>query len=535
MSQKKKKNIKVFIPLILVELWIALTYGLYRFGIWVFPGREDVKLFVYIALYMVAFFLGYYIYILKIKKKTQTDEEIIENTNIPQKYLITLCIINGIMLIPFCLTRTGSIIPPIGNIVLDFGGGYYNGTEAVQNLSVLHYVAAVGRPLLYFGFIITYYCWKQLNSWQRVVFLFETIWLILVEMGTGHNKGIFLCAIILIIMYLSWLCSNKKIVFKKIWPRSLVTVLALIIMPLYFNSSLGSRANSTIAEIQATGQTGEEIIMNDEKHKEMIEEQYKYVAPKEESSLEEQEKELKEKIENEIENEIENADELALLAKGIIPESVKSRYDENKGAAEQIHPYFVDGFSYSYVDIDSILYRMIPERLKFLTIVGGYYISHGYYAMSLGLRMPFDCSFGAGTFPIIQNTFQNVTGIDLYSRTYVYKINHAGYPVSLKWATAFVQFASDVSFIGVILIMGMLGMLTASLWIEAIVMKKLLPVFVLAPLGYCYIMLPSWWMPGMAGSEFLLLNGPLSVWIIIKICKFHKKRLLKHSQDNKVE
>ena len=190
----------------------------------------------------------------------------------------------------------------------------------------------------------------------------------------------------------------------------------------------------------------------------------------------------------------------------------------------QEHPYYADEFSYSYVNINDPVYKFLPGKMKYAYVMASNYISHGYHGLTLALRLPFDSCFGIGHLPVLQNQFKNITGIDIYKRSYVYKLNQAGYPVSLKWGTAFLQWASDISFVGVVFLMGLFGALVGRLWNEVLLQKNIISLILLTTLSVNILFITSWWQPGMSGTDFILFYGVLAVWIVQKVVTVIKGR-----------
>ncbi len=501
---KRVLPLKRLLPLLLVECYILLTYVIYRFGVWNYPYKDDNRVAVFLILCMIAFLLGY---VLIIKNNDATETH---TYNLPKWVPMAVCILGGFLLVPYCYGKTQCIYPPVFTSLQHLEIAYAQATNITQTASLLHYIIAVGRPFVLILFFITYFYWDDLTRRVKWFLFAENIWFILVEMSTGHNIGLFSYCIMLIILYFCWICLpglSKNRIMKK----TVITILALVIMPVYFSATLSSRGNSTVATIEKTGETPKEIITNDAEIYSVMSNSYGYVEAT--SSTE-------------ITGEATSSTEITGLdsiVSGEVPVEIIEDFENHKDGVMKIHPYYIDEFSYSYVDTESVLYKAIPERLRFLFVVGTSYISHGYYALSLALRIPYESSCGFGTFIIFQDIAQRITGIDFYKKTYVYKINQIGYPVSLKWGTAFIQFASDLSFPGVILLMIALGMLFSKLWFEVINERRIVSLLVLVPLGYNFVMITSWWQPGMSGSEFLLLNAPLTIWILQKIVKLFCK------------
>lgn len=117
------------------------------------------------------------------------------------------------------------------------------------------------------------------------------------------------------------------------------------------------------------------------------------------------------------------------------------------------------------VDYDSIFYKYMPDILKNTVIAFTGYLVQGYNGLALAFELPFRTTFGAGHSSFIMYNVQSFLGVDLFTRTYQFRIQeHFGWHSLSNWHTAYLWFANDVSFIGVLVVMFIIGFIFASTW-----------------------------------------------------------------------
>ncbi len=110
------------------------------------------------------------------------------------------------------------------------------------------------------------------------------------------------------------------------------------------------------------------------------------------------------------------------------------------------------------VSKDGFLYNIFPETLRPTLIWADFYICQGYYGMSLATTLPWVPMLGIGSSRWLSYELYNIfpgAVEDLYPS----RIESAGHVwgASANWHTAYTWFANDWSFIGVILLMFILG------------------------------------------------------------------------------
>ena len=108
------------------------------------------------------------------------------------------------------------------------------------------------------------------------------------------------------------------------------------------------------------------------------------------------------------------------------------------------------------VDTNNIMLYLIPNNFKYGFIMIDSYLTQGYCGMSNALGYDFQTTFGIGNSAFLIENFQDVFNINIYNRTYQNRIKDV-WDDRINWHTAYTWFANDVSFIGIIPLMFILG------------------------------------------------------------------------------
>lgn len=147
------------------------------------------------------------------------------------------------------------------------------------------------------------------------------------------------------------------------------------------------------------------------------------------------------------------------------------------------------------------------------------YPSHGYAGLALDLQQEFVFAKGAGLSPAFESyRLQYLGGQDNSWLTYPARTEIAtGWPADRVWSTAFPWFASDLTFPGVIFLMGLVGFLFARVWLSCIINGDLLSLTVLGQLYIVIAFLP-------ANNQLLMQRQGL--WICASLLAWAAMRFL---------
>jgi hypothetical protein len=125
----------------------------------------------------------------------------------------------------------------------------------------------------------------------------------------------------------------------------------------------------------------------------------------------------------------------------------------------------------AFPDADHSLVTSTPPELQPLLMGGITYLTHGYYGLSLALEKQWVSSgFGLANSTFLLRNFERITGSSaLYDASYAGRMwTENGYPVGNLWMTIYPWIASDVTFVGALVVVFMIGTLFARSWMDAV-------------------------------------------------------------------
>lgn len=137
------------------------------------------------------------------------------------------------------------------------------------------------------------------------------------------------------------------------------------------------------------------------------------------------------------------------------------------------------------------------------------YIVQGYHGFSLALLEPFDPTFGFGNSPFLLRQFKVFTGIDLSPLTFQEKTDDVWGAYS-HWHSIYTHFANDVGFIGVGLVMFIIGAAFALTWKLAFLQKNLYAILLIPLYAFMFIFFP-------ANNQVLGFVASLSAFLLAHI------------------
>jgi len=116
----------------------------------------------------------------------------------------------------------------------------------------------------------------------------------------------------------------------------------------------------------------------------------------------------------------------------------------------------------------------LPHRLKTGISIIWFYASHGYCGLSYSLEMPFTWTMGLGSSRAFQMYASRYLGApDLQTLTYPVRAEaEFGWPAYMYWSTMYPWLASDITFLGCVLLMALLGWLLFATWDRAVCTKS---------------------------------------------------------------
>ncbi len=143
------------------------------------------------------------------------------------------------------------------------------------------------------------------------------------------------------------------------------------------------------------------------------------------------------------------------------------------------------------INLEKGVYKYVPVGLQILFIWLTFYISQGYYGMSLALTEDWNPMFGAGFSSYLRSNLQPFFNHDLATDTMMAATDQYGWLYGVNWHTAYTWFASDVWWPGVILVMFGMGYLLGVVFKTAYYKKDPVAVGLFSLLIMFCIFLPA--------------------------------------------
>ena len=147
----------------------------------------------------------------------------------------------------------------------------------------------------------------------------------------------------------------------------------------------------------------------------------------------------------------------------------------------------------SYIDYTNVMFRILPRSIIMpITLFSGY-LSQGYRGLALCLTLPFEPSWGMGFSFKLMNDVSRWLSIPLAALENSYPIRMAyeyGIDAYSNWHTIFPWFASDVTFIGALIIIVAFMYLWGRSWSESLKTNNLFSALMFAQLSILVLYIP---------------------------------------------
>lgn len=150
--------------------------------------------------------------------------------------------------------------------------------------------------------------------------------------------------------------------------------------------------------------------------------------------------------------------------------------------------------SLAYLDINHWMLRFLPANLATGIGILLYYPTHGYYGLSLCLKLPFVWTKGLGS----SFALRDILGRYLHTEplvaglTYPERMEMAyGWSGYANWVTVFPWLASDFTFVGAIILLALITYVYAISWKEAILGENWVSILMFAFLTILFLYVPA--------------------------------------------
>ncbi len=168
----------------------------------------------------------------------------------------------------------------------------------------------------------------------------------------------------------------------------------------------------------------------------------------------------------------------------------------------------------SYANYDNIMVRRLSPNMQ-VTVLGlTSYISHGYFGLYLSLQEPFVPMFGVGNSLFLSRQVSKAPSLsNVVNLSYPVRIWKYGWNPNTHWQTVYPWFASDVSFLGTILVVFLIGRLFAFAWLDTLLGKNPFAVVMCALFILMLFYFPAHNRSVQNGSNFVAFWTILFLWL----------------------
>lgn len=498
LNEKMKKG--KYLPLILIETYLVVSYLMYRFGCYVWSFRNDNRTFIFMFFVVIVFGMGY----IFAGKKSRVYDEQKKNrfaTISCEKALIICCIVSVIIFVPICMSYTNSWYPPVIKALTDPKGVYYALAEVAKSRTGIR----IWGFLDVFPYMITplvLYGWERISAKIRCVSIILSIGYLMIYISSGRNISVAVQMLSVVAAWLSVVFGEKTDVYRKSIVRtSILALIYCVIVVFFFNLTISSRSGYDKKIVQELQQISEENVSGNNQNvgKKFTDEfavlmadwdaekmgQHLGVGPYEYNSLE-------------------------------ITQEQNKKFNQ----VYNVFPNYTDIWSKAYVDSDNLLMRCLPDGLKNLYVIATSYITNGYNCLTIALHTEHEWTYGIGHSTFLSSYVDAFLGTDISQKTYYSRLtNDEIYPLVSKslWPSTFVQLADDLTFPGVIVFMAIAGFVIAKVWMSVINSGNFWGVVLLGQLELWAVFLPANNILENSGGFFVTFWVSFLAWAVTQI------------------
>lgn len=136
----------------------------------------------------------------------------------------------------------------------------------------------------------------------------------------------------------------------------------------------------------------------------------------------------------------------------------------------------------------------IPESIEYPIYIVSTYWTNGYNGLSESLQLPYECCYGVGHSTFLMRRVGMLLGdADFFwYRSYPARLElETGYNATGKWHTIYPWLASDVTFTGAIILVGVLAYFYARAWSDCLHGRNVLAISFFCLCSMCFYYLPA--------------------------------------------
>mgnify|MGYP004548629657 FL=1 len=518
-----KKVKGMYLPLVLIILYLVVSYAMYRFGCYVWPFRNDLLTAIFVLLCIVACGVGY---VLAVKKYKGLEREDSILSLSPEKVLIAACIISVILYIPVCKAYTNSWYPPIVETLLNLKGTYYELADVALNRTGVR----IWGFLDVFSYVLlplALWAWDEVKKRVRFTAIIVAIAYLMIYISSARNIAVAIQMLSVVAVWLSVVFSKKK---KGVARITLMSVVYVFLVAIFFSTTMSQRTGYdekvyvALQDATVTEQSGTNTIgsVAQGESVEEIKEESEEVIEREKEDQKKKEQNAEKIFERDAERYNKRGDGQTIgigeyNKNGLVIDAVQLA---NFSTVYSVFPNYTDVWSKGYVNMNDVLVRNLPSTLSNLYAVGTVYITNGYNCLTVALHTPHQWTFGIGHSSFLSSYVDRFLGTNISNRTYYSRLSEdEEYPLVSKslWPSTFVQWADDFTFVGVVVVMLLVGFCIAKVWASILVNRNYWGVLLWGQLMLGVLFIPANNILENSGGFFVTFWSLFLAWLMSQI------------------
>ena len=519
MEQRKIGFAKRFLPLILTLIYILISYLMYRFGCFVWPFRTDIMTLIFIVFCMLALAIGYFLSIKNVK--IYGGESDVATKIRIEKVLILAFIVSVVVFLPTSKAYTDSWWPPVVRALVDPKGTYYSLAEIALNRTSLR----IWGFLDVFPFALlplTLWGWEDIRKWIRTSALVLAVGYLAIYVSSARNIAVVTQMLSVLAVWLSVLCTKKNGISKKrIWRISLLSVAYIVLVIVFFGMTMRARTGYNESVYVALRDSLAEHNEDLGEHNENSDEHNTIGNVGSDVTNDDSEKinKLLEEF-NETTEIFNAAGNVQIVGIGTAEYNGLSITREQLEQFIQVYtlfPNYADVWSKAYVDIDSFFVKNLPASLSNLYVMGTGYITNGYNCLTVALHSDFQWTYGVGHSAFLSTYIDKFLHTKITERAYYNRLtNDKEYPLVSKshWPSTFVQMADDLTFVGVVFFMVLIGFCVAKIWGSILLFENYWGVLLLGQVMLGILFWPANNILENSGGLFVTFWSLFIMWLL---------------------
>lgn len=168
---------------------------------------------------------------------------------------------------------------------------------------------------------------------------------------------------------------------------------------------------------------------------------------------------------------------------------------------------------------DYFLFRFLPGSIKSSSLFLSSYLTHGYKGLSIAMEQDFSSTYGLGFSQFFRHNILKLVGDPqleekIESMTYAGKTSAVGWETGKVWSSFFVFPASDISFLGTILLLFFIGYIWSLSWKDALKTHNPFAIVVFLNLCIMVVYFPANNQLFQGGESFIGFSVVFFAWIV---------------------